>query len=107
VKKPLVPLLVILFVASSVLSQKPVPQGIRQADAAEAQTQNNIPPPRSVHASIDAAKLRQEADELAKLAQTIPPAITQVQNGIVPKDIVENLKRIEKLSKNLRSQMNP
>jgi hypothetical protein len=104
--KPFV-LLLILLISSSALSQKPVPQGIRQADAAEAQTQSNIPPPSSVHPRVDAAKLRQEADELAKLAQTIPPAIANVQNGIMPKNMVESLKRIEKLSKNLRSEMNP
>ena len=104
--KPFV-LLIMLPVLASALWQKPVPTGIRQADAAEAQTQNNLPPPISVRPRVDAAKLQQEADELANLAQTIPPAITDIRHGLVPKDIVENLKRIEKLSKNLRSEMNP
>jgi hypothetical protein len=93
----------VLFAAPSALAQKPVPPGIRQADTTEAQTQSNIPPPASPRAHVDMVQLRQEADELARIAQTIPPDIAAVQNGILPKDVIEKLKRVEKLSKNLRS----
>ena len=49
--------------------------------------------------------MRREADELAELAKTIPGAIAQTSRGVLPKDLSENLKRIEKLSKRLRSQI--
>jgi hypothetical protein len=60
-------------------------------------------PPRH----IDLAKLRQEADDLARSAQTIPTDVASVRQGTLPKDIIEKLKRIEKLSKRLRSELNP
>jgi hypothetical protein len=63
----------------------------------------NQPPPR-VH-KIDIAKVRREADELAKLAAGVPPDITRLQGGLLPKDVINNLKRIEKLSKELRREL--
>jgi hypothetical protein len=56
---------------------------------------------------IDLVKLQQEADDLARTAQTIPADMVSVRGGILPKDIMEKLKRIEKLSKRLRSELNP
>ena len=58
-------------------------------------------------AHLDLAKLCQEADELARIAQTIPPDVASIQRGRLPKDMIEKLKQIEKLSKHLRSQINP
>lgn len=56
---------------------------------------------------IDLVKLQQEADDLARTAQTIPGDMAGVRQGTLPKDIIEKLKRIEKLSKRLRSELNP
>ena len=56
---------------------------------------------------IDVAKLQREADDLARTAQTIPTDLADVRQGILPKDVIEKLKRIEKLSKRLRSELNP
>jgi hypothetical protein len=56
---------------------------------------------------IDLVKLQQEADDLARTAQTIPADVAQVRQGTMPKDVIEKLKRIEKLSKRLRSELNP
>ena len=56
---------------------------------------------------IDLVKLQQEADELARTAQSIPIDVSGVRQGILPKDTIEKLKRIEKLSKRLRSDLNP
>jgi hypothetical protein len=56
---------------------------------------------------IDLVKLQQEADDLARTAQTIPTDVAGVRRGTLPKDIIEKLKRIEKLSKRLRSELNP
>ncbi|PYX48423.1 MAG: hypothetical protein DMG79_11815 [Acidobacteria bacterium] len=51
---------------------------------------------------IDLMKLQQEADDLACTAQT-----AGVRQGTLPKDMIEKLRRIEKLSKRLRSELNP
>jgi len=56
---------------------------------------------------VDPAKLQQDADNLARAAQTIPSDIASVRQGALPKDTLEKLKEIEKLSKRLRSELNP
>jgi chemotaxis response regulator CheB len=79
--------------------------GVRQGEQAAAQAEKDIPPPLQPRPQLDFSKLSQDADELAKLAQTIPPDVTSIQRGMLPKDMSEKLKRIEKLSKHLRSQI--
>ena len=56
---------------------------------------------------IDLVKLQREADDLARTAQTIPTDVASVRKGILPKDTIQKLKDIEKLSKRLRSELNP
>jgi hypothetical protein len=99
-------LLVLLFPAIA-SAQHPVPRGIREADQADQETQQNIPPPAAPHQRFDMGKLSQDASDLARLAQTIPSDVASLQQGILPKDTIEKLKQIEKLSKHLRSAMNP
>lgn len=106
-KLPAISLSFVLLAASLLLAQTRIPPGVRQADQAEAQTEKNVPPPMAQRAHLDLAKLGQEADELARIAQTIPPDVASIQKGKLPKDMIEKLKQIEKLSKRLRSQINP
>ena len=54
---------------------------------------------------LDSEKVKQQADELAKLAQSIPPDVSKVTAGQLPKDLIARLKQIEKLSKDLRNQI--
>ena len=56
---------------------------------------------------IDPVKLQKEADDLARTAQSIPSDIANVRGGTLPKDTIQKLKEIEKLSKRLRSELNP
>ena len=56
---------------------------------------------------IDPAKLQRDADDLARTAQTIPSDVANIRRGTLPKDIIQRLKEIEKLSKRLRSELNP
>ena len=103
------PFVIILFLgAASVAAHAqstPIRPGIRQADQAEAQTEKNLPPPSNTRTRIDLAKVSQEADELVRIAQTIPPDVASIQRGVLPKDVLEKLKQIEKLSKRLRSEL--
>jgi hypothetical protein len=50
-------------------------------------------------------QLQRDAQELARLAQLIPPEVHQVESGVLPKDLDGQLKRIEKLSKQLRREI--
>jgi pterin-4a-carbinolamine dehydratase len=56
---------------------------------------------------IDLARLQKDALALATAAGSIPSDIEGVRKGMLPKDIVQKLKQIEKLSKQLRGELNP
>jgi hypothetical protein len=56
---------------------------------------------------LDLIKLRAEADELARLAQSVPADIDQAAQGKFPSDVTDKLKHIEKLSKRLRGELAP
>ena len=43
-----------------------------------------------------------DTDEVSRLTQALPAQVQQALRGAVPKDLASNLKRIEKLSKQLR-----
>lgn len=50
-------------------------------------------------------QLQREARELADLANSLPAEVDRVSHGLLSKDLPDKLKRIEKLSKHLRSQI--
>lgn len=83
---------------------RPTPS-LQQANQAETQSQKDIPPPANRRVTVDPAKLKHDADELASLAESVPPEVDQTTKGVLPKDLSEKLKRIEKLAKQLRSQI--
>jgi hypothetical protein len=59
------------------------------------------------HKQIDFVELQRESRELSDLAHTIPLDMENISRGLLPKDVVDKLKRIEKLSKHLRSEVSP
>jgi hypothetical protein len=66
------------------------------------------PPPRPAKTRVqrnDPLELQREAREVSDLARTIPADVDNVNRGIISKDLGEKLKRIEKLSKQLRSDV--
>jgi hypothetical protein len=106
--KSLIPtLFLVALLSSSRLSgqARPRPPGLQQAEQAEAQMERNVPPPSVHHPAPDTAKLEHEADELARVTQSIPPDIKSVGKGLFPKDVIQRLKQIEKLSKHLRGEL--
>jgi hypothetical protein len=75
-------------------------------DAQKAENQPQVPPqykPRPK--SADPAVLKREADELTKLAASIPDDVDRASKGKLASDLNERLKRIEKLSKQLRRDL--
>jgi len=81
--------------------------GQRQADKAEVQFEKTVPSPTSQQSPADFAKIRSNADELVMLSQSIHSGINDVGKGMLPKDLIEKLKQVEKLSKRLRSELAP
>jgi hypothetical protein len=54
---------------------------------------------------VDVAQLRRDAEELSQLEKTIQTQIAEAERGAVPKDLGQNLKKIQKLSKRLRGEL--
>lgn len=99
-------LLAILFCTSVAFAQvRPSSAGLHQAEQADAQSQKDIPPAPTLRITVDPAKLKHDADELAALAQSVPSEVDQTAKGLLPKDLGEKLKRIEKLAKQLRGEL--
>jgi hypothetical protein len=81
--------------------------GQRQADRAEDQFEKTVPPPTHQQSSVDFAKVKSDADELLILSQSIHSGIDDVGKGMLPKDLIDKLKQMEKLSKRLRIELAP
>src|SRR5450432_845001 len=69
--------------------------------------QHSTSPPETIHRRVDPVKLQRDADDLARLAQTIPTDAASIRQGMLPKDTIQKLKQIEKLSKRLRAELTP
>jgi hypothetical protein len=67
--------------------------------------QPEVVTPRGDRGRPDAAKLTRDAKELAKIADEVPSLVEQANKGVLFKDLNERLKRIEKLSKQLRRSL--
>ena len=82
---------------------RPFPPGLHEG---EKKINAPIEPPATFKQKpVDPARLKQEADELAKLSAAVPPEIDLVGRGQLPKDLADQLKRIEKLARQLRSEI--
>jgi hypothetical protein len=56
---------------------------------------------------LDAAQLQREAQELLELSQSLQGDIESVNKGLLPKDTIEKLKRIQKVAKHLKGELEP
>lgn len=56
---------------------------------------------------LNVEQAKEEADELRRLANGVPAQIEMVTKNQYPKDLTENLKRIERLAKHLHSEVTP
>src|SRR5207302_10412381 len=55
----------------------------------------------------DLRELKRDAEELANLSQTIPADVEAISRGLVAINVNERLKRLQKLSKELRDAVVP
>jgi hypothetical protein len=56
-------------------------------------------------APLDMSKLQHQAQELADLSSSIPADIHRVNSGVLSKELLDKLRRVEKLSKQLRGEL--
>jgi hypothetical protein len=98
----LVLLVTVLAGAQAMRQNLPIYEKMRQMDA---QSDINLPVP-VLRPKIQPAQLREEAAEIARLAQSIAPQVQQATQGVMSKDLGQNLKEIEKMAKHLRRDLN-
>ena len=60
------------------------------------------PSPGDMRARIANVQLQKDAKELAELCASVPGDMDGVKQGLMSKDLVDRLKRMEKLSKHVR-----
>jgi hypothetical protein len=97
--------ILLILPASATPRQRAKPPGIVTADQ---QSNQPIEPPVEMRGKkLNVEQVKQEADELKKLADGVPAQIELVTKNQYPKDLNENLKRIERLAKHLRSEVTP
>lgn len=65
--------------------------------------ETHLPP--ATYAKPDPQLMLQHANDLKQLSDTIPPDIENLSKGIISKDLNERLKKIEKLAKKLREDV--
>ena len=75
--------------------------------AADTATVENVQPQPSQRARPNPAELQHEVQELSSLAQDLSQDIEAVNRGLLPKDTVTKLKRVERLAKRLRKEIAP
>jgi phosphoribosylcarboxyaminoimidazole (NCAIR) mutase len=90
--------------AQMVPGQAPVPRSNDLPPMVPLASVNFSPSPA---ARLDTVAVQHEAQELLQAAQSLQPDIELLKQGLLPKDTLDKLKRIEKLSKHLRGTIAP
>jgi hypothetical protein len=99
-------LLLFLLTVPAVCQRGSVQARINQSVAQQQQHLNQVPPPAQLDvraARIEA--LQQDANELSTLSASVQSDLLKLQRGVFVKDLADNLKKMEKLSKKLRKEM--
>lgn len=78
-------------------------QAIRTPDSAGGQP--GAWPQQATKKTVDVTELKTKANELVTMSQALSAQLDQIGNGKYPKDLIDNLKKIEKLSKHIRSEV--
>jgi len=79
-------------------------QNVNPANPVEIQAQKHVSP-EEMRARLASVELHKDAKELSELCATVPKDMDGVTQGMVSKDVIERLKRLEKLSKRVREQL--
>lgn len=54
---------------------------------------------------VDVTEIKGQATELITMSQALPVQIDRIGNGVYPRELISNLKKIEKLSKQIRGEI--
>jgi hypothetical protein len=79
-------------------------QNVNPMHPEEIQVQKHASP-EDMRARLANVQLQKDAKELAELCASVPGDMDGVKQGLLSKDLLEKLKRVEKLSKHVREQL--
>jgi hypothetical protein len=79
-------------------------QGVNPAHPTEINAQKHVSPDEMRERASN-AQLQQDAKELAGLCNAVSTDMDGVQHGVLSKDLLDRLKRMERLSKRVREQL--
>jgi hypothetical protein len=79
----------------------------KHGDVPHLQPGEPISPSVQPKVKLDPVQLQREAKELLDLSQSLQSDIESVNRGMLPKDTIDKLKRIQKLAKHLRGEIAP
>lgn len=96
------PLIVLL--ASMLLTVPVQGQGVNTMHPPEIDAQKHASP-EDLRDRMGDLQFQKDAKELAEICASVSGDMDGVKQGLLPKDLVEKLKRMEKLSKHVREQM--
>lgn len=94
----------VLILASGSSAQKHVPHFPQPPSPSLPKEPETTPNPHQ-SPKMNFVEMERESKELSQLAGSIPGDVDLLKKGLLPKDVVGKLKRIEKLSKHLRGQI--
>jgi hypothetical protein len=96
---------IVLILASGSSAQKRVTHYPQPPTPSMPGDIDTTPKPQSPRARMNIVEMERESKELSQLAGSIPGDVDLLKKGLLPKDVIDKLKRIEKLSKHLRSEI--
>jgi hypothetical protein len=106
---PARPVVLFLFlIAAPVFGQQQPSIQTRISERIDAREQRTSAVVAAPGPDLKAARLQllhRDAGELTTLSQTVQSDLRQLQKGMLVKDLNENLKKLEKLSKKVRREM--
>ena len=107
-RSPALSVLLVLLVATPLAGNLAEPQSRPGLREAEKHINAQLDPPVVFgRRGSDPTQIQNEAEELARLSAGIPAQIQSVNQRLLPRDLNDRLKRIEKLAKHLRSAVAP
>jgi hypothetical protein len=68
-------------------------------------TAQHQPTPDEMRSRLAKVQVQKDAKEFSDLCASVPADMDSLRQGLLPKDTVEKLKRLEKLSKRLREEL--
>ena len=88
-----------------VLAALPLPsQNVNPMHPEEISVQRHLSP-EEIRDRLSASQIQKDAKELSALCASVPADMDGIKQGILQKDVLEKLKRREKLSKRVREQL--